>query len=115
MTQGHDQHDEPHEHHFGNELGQGSAVHERLLIRDIVPMKLNITADLGQCSMLVRDIIELKKGSVVPLNKLAGEMADIYVNGVPLARGEVMVMGDTLQVRIAEIFGATEKDLMTYD
>ena len=51
----------------------------------------------------------------MPLNKLAGEMADIHVNGIPLAKGEVMVMGDSLQLRIAEIIGATERDMTHFD
>jgi len=41
----------------------------------------------------------------VQLSKLAGEMTDIYLNGLPLARGEVVVIGDTLHVRIGEIVG----------
>ncbi|MBM3290634.1 MAG: flagellar motor switch protein FliN, partial [Candidatus Hydrogenedentes bacterium] len=60
---------------------------------------------LGACTMLVRDVLALQRGSVVQLSKLAGEMTDIYLNGLPLARGEVVVIGDTLHVRIGEIVG----------
>ena len=72
---------------------------------DLVDIKLNVTADLGKAPILVRDIIALKVGSVIPLDKLAGEMTDIYANGLPLARGEVVVIGDSLHVRLAEIRG----------
>jgi flagellar motor switch protein FliN/FliY len=74
-------------------------------IEDLRRVKLNVTAELGKCTMQVRDVLELRKGSVIQLNKLAGEMTDIYVNGLPLARGEVVVIGDALHVRIGEIIG----------
>ena len=85
---------------------------ERLDLNDVRQVKLRITADLGTCSILVRDVLDLKRGSVLHLNKLAGEMADIYVNDIPMARGEVVVLGDALHVRIAEIFGMGEKDAL---
>ncbi len=105
----------PHQHSFNDDLGPAGAVQERVVLRDLAQVKLEISADLGQCHMLVRDVLGLRKGSVVPLNKLAGEMADIHVNGIPLAKGEVMVMGDSLQLRIAEIIGATERDMTHFD
>lgn len=105
----------PHQHSFNDDLGPGVAAQEHVMLRDLALVKMELSADLGQCQMLVRDVLGLRKGSVVPLNKLAGEMADIYVNGVPLAKGEVLVMGDTLQLRIAEILGATERDMTHFD
>lgn len=104
-----------HDHAFADDLGPTGAVQERVLLRDLAAVKLEISADLGACTMFVRDVLGLRKGSVIPLDKLAGEMADIYVNGVPMAKGEVMVMGDSLQLRIAEIYGATEKDMAHFD
>ncbi|MBN2309316.1 MAG: FliM/FliN family flagellar motor switch protein [Candidatus Hydrogenedentes bacterium] len=78
-------------------------------VTDLKSVKVAITADLGRCSLLVRDVLELKEGSVIQLDKLAGEMTDIYVNGLPLARGEVVVIGDALHVRVGEILGQSEK------
>ncbi|HPO14024.1 MAG TPA: FliM/FliN family flagellar motor switch protein [Candidatus Hydrogenedentes bacterium] len=92
------------------ELVPVQATGESLDINDLRPVKLNVSADLGTCPLLVREVLELKRGSVLPLNKLAGEMADISVNGIPMARGEVVVLGDSLSIRIAEIFGAGEKE-----
>jgi flagellar motor switch protein FliN/FliY len=76
-----------------------------LKLDDLKRVKLTVSADLGSCSMLVREVLDLQRGSVVQLSKLAGEMTDIYVNGLALARGEVVVIGDTLHVRIGEITG----------
>jgi len=76
-----------------------------LKLDDLKRVKLTVSADLGACNMLVREVLDLQRGSVVQLSKLAGEMTDIYLNGLPLARGEVVVIGDTLHVRIGEIVG----------
>ena len=81
-----------------------------LKLDDLKRVKLTVSADLGACSMLVRDVIKLQRGSVVQLSKLAGEMTDIYLNGLPLARGEVVVIGDTLHVRIGEIVGQEKQN-----
>lgn len=81
---------------------------ERLSIKDIGPVKLKVSAELGSCPMIVRDVLALKRGSVLPLDKLAGEMTDIYMGGILFARGEVVVLGDSLHVRIAEICGVEE-------
>jgi len=93
------------EHGFDEELRAVQPGPENLELRDLSNVRLRITADLGQCKTTVRDVLALREGSVLPLDKLAGEMADIYVNGLPLARGEVVVLVDGLSVRVAEITG----------
>ena len=102
---------EAQDHEFGDELSTAAPAQERITIEDLEKVKLEVSADLGQCAVLVRDILALKRGTVLPLDKLAGEMADIYINGIPFARGEVVVMVDSLHVRVAEVIGASEKDL----
>ena len=87
---------------------RGAFPEDQLSLHDLRNVRLNITADLGQCTMLVRDVLALKRGSVVALNKLAGEMTDLYANGIPLAKGEVVVIADSLHVRISEITGAVQ-------
>lgn len=81
---------------------------DSLLFDDIARVRLTLTADLGQAVLMVRDILELKQGSVIPLDKLAGEMTDLYVNGIPLAKAEVVVIADGIHVRVGEIAGAGE-------
>ena len=98
-------------HEFAEVEPSAEPAAQNLSLSDLAGVRLSITADLGKSSMLVRDIIELKKGSVVSLDKLAGEMTDVFVNGMPLAKGEVVVIGDSLHVRIAEIWGVNESDL----
>lgn len=82
---------------------------QRLDLSDLRSVKLRVEADLGSARIRIRDVIDMKVGTVVPLNKLAGELTDLYVNGLPLGKGEVVVVGDNLHVRVAEIEGAEER------
>lgn len=97
------------EHTF-DEVGPGAAPRDHLSIHDLSEVRLTVTADLGQCTMLVRDVLDLARGSIIQLDKLAGEMTDLYVNGLSFAKGEVVVIGDNVHVRVGEILGAEEKE-----
>ena len=97
------------EHEFQEIVPVSGPPASNLQLDDLKRVKLIVSADLGSCKMYVRDVLELQRGSVVQLDKLAGEMTDIYVNGQALARGEVVVIGDTLHVRIGEIMGQEHK------
>ena len=78
-----------------------SADHASLeLVRDV---ELDLKIELGRTYMQLEDVLRLNKGSVVPLDKLAGDPVDIYVNGRLIARGEVLVLNDNFCVRIAEL------------
>jgi len=70
------------------------------LIRDV---ELDLRIELGRTQMYLEDLLKLRKGSVVPLDKLAGDPVDIYVNGRLIARGEVLVLNDNFCVRVAEL------------
>ncbi|MBX7257143.1 MAG: FliM/FliN family flagellar motor switch protein [Candidatus Hydrogenedentes bacterium] len=98
------------EHTFEEIVPRTGLPQRRLVIDDLKSVKLLISADLGTCKMLVREVLDLKRGSVVQLNKLAGEMTDIYLNSLPLARGEVVVIGDSLHVRVGELVGQEKTD-----
>ena len=97
-------------HEFAEVAPSGGPLAEPLPIESLKNVRLAVTADLGQAGLSVREILELKQGSVVPLDKLAGEMTDIYVNEIPLAKGEVVVIADVLHVRVAEVLGVTHED-----
>ncbi len=76
------------------------------LIRDV---ELDLKIELGRTHMYVEDVLKLRKGSVITLDKLAGDPVDIYVNGRLIARGEVLVLNDNFCVRVAELIaGANE-------
>lgn len=73
------------------------------LIRDV---ELNLKIELGRTQMHLEDVLRLHKGSVVTLDKLAGDPVDVYVNGRLLARGEVLVLNDNFCVRVAELIAS---------
>jgi flagellar motor switch protein FliN/FliY len=70
------------------------------LLRDV---GLHVKIELGRCQMLVEDVLRLAEGSIVELNKLAGDPVDIYANERLVARGEVLVLNDHFCVRVNEI------------
>jgi len=70
------------------------------LIRDV---ELDLKIELGRTQMYLEDVLKLRRGAVVPLDKLAGDPVDIYVNGRLIARGEVLVLNDNFCVRVAEL------------
>lgn len=73
------------------------------LLRDV---NLDIKIELGRTRMSLDDILHLRQGSVVTLDKLAGDPVDVYVNGRLVARGEVLVLNDNFCVRVAELIGS---------
>lgn len=70
------------------------------LMRDV---ELDLRIELGRTDMHLEDVLRMKKGSLVTLDKLAGDPVDIYVNGRLIARGEVLVLNDNFCVRVAEL------------
>jgi len=70
------------------------------LLRDV---QLNVKIELGRTRMLVDDVLRLGQGSVVELDKLAGDPVDVFVNERLVARGEVLVLNDNFCVRINDI------------
>ncbi len=75
----------------------------------LLDVELDVTVELGRKIMLVEDILRLGKGSVVELNKLAGEPVDILVNGKKLAEGEVVVVEDHFGVRLTHLINPRER------
>ena len=66
-------------------------------------VELDLSIELGRTELLIEEVLKLREGSVVPLDKLAGDPVDILVNGRLVARGEVLVLNDNFCVRVAEI------------
>jgi flagellar motor switch protein FliN/FliY len=76
---------------------------ERKNINLIMDVPLEVTVELGRTQKLIRDVLELSPGSVIELEKLAGEPVDILVNGKRIAKGEVVVIDENFAVRITDI------------
>ena len=88
---------------LGNAAGGGGAIE---LLKDV---DLNVKIELGRTKMLIEDVLKLGEGSVVELDKLAGDPVDVFVNDQLVARGEVLVLNDNFCVRINEIITSVEE------
>lgn len=79
------------------------------LLRDV---QLNVKIELGRSRMMVEDVLKLAEGSVVELDKLAGDPVDVFVNERLVARGEVLVLNDNFCVRVNEIVTTNREDVV---
>lgn len=79
---------------------EGIDLNKMSMLSDV---KLNVRIELGRTRMLVEDVLKLGEGSVVELDKLAGDPVDVIVNGRLVARGEVLILNDNFCVRICEV------------
>ena len=81
------------------------ANHINMLLDVNVPMEVQ----LGQTRMTIRELLELKKGSIVRLDRMAGEPVDVFIGKKLMAKGEVTVVDDRLSIRVGQLYGAKEK------
>jgi len=85
------------------EFGGSTPNSDHATLDQISEVELDIKIELGRTNMYLEDILKLRKGSVVALDKIAGDAVDIYVNERLIARGEVLVLNDNFCVRVAEL------------
>lgn len=72
-------------------------------LASLMDVPMHIEVELGRTKMPIADILSLTHGSIVELDRLAGEPLDILVNGKLIARGEAVIVNEKLSVRITEI------------
>lgn len=82
---------------------------EKKNISLIMDVPLQVTVELGRTQRLIRDILEFGPGSIIELDKLAGEPVDILVNGKVIAKGEVVVIDESFGVRIIDIIHPSKR------
>lgn len=75
----------------------------------LLDIPLKVSVELGRSSMIIDKMLQLTQGSVVELDKSAGETVDIYVNGKLLGKGEVIVVNERFGVRITEIISQADR------
>ncbi len=78
----------------------GEANHNLNLVMDV---KLGLTVELGKSELPIKNVLELTKGSIIELDKVAGEPVELYANGKLIAKGEVVVIEDNFGLRITSI------------
>ena len=75
----------------------------------ILDIPLDVSAELGRTRLLINELLQLGQGSVVELNKLAGEPLEVYVNGKMVARGEAVVINEKFGIRLTDIISPIER------
>ncbi|MDK2921810.1 MAG: flagellar motor switch protein FliN [Desulfonauticus sp.] len=90
------------------EAKQAPSGHKRDL-EFILDIPLTVTAQLGSTQLLINELLQLGQGSVIELNKLAGEPLEILVNGKLVARGEAVVINEKFGVRLTDIISPIER------
>jgi flagellar motor switch protein FliN/FliY len=75
----------------------------------LLDISLQVTVELGRARMKIQEILGLRNGSVIELDRLAGEPADILVNGTLIARGEVVVVDEKFGVRVIEVVSRAKR------
>lgn len=94
---------------FGN-LHSGSLAHaEDTNLNLLLDIPLKVTVELGRTHKVIKDILELSQGSIIELDKLAGEPVDILVNNKLIAKGEVVVIDENFGVRVTDIVNQWER------
>ena len=78
-------------------------------IEFIMDIPLRLSVELGRTKVLVGDLLRMSHGSVIELDKVAGESVEVLVNGKLIANGEVVLVNDRLGIRLTDIVSQTER------
>jgi flagellar motor switch protein FliN/FliY len=72
-------------------------------------VSLNVSVEVGRSKLLVKDLLEMREGYVIELDKMAGEPLDLYVNSRLIARGEAVLVKDKFGLRLTEVVSPTKR------
>ena len=75
----------------------------------LLDIALQVSVHIGSTKMLIKDLLQLGQGSIIELNKLAGEPMDVLVNDRLIARGEVVVVNDKFGIRLTDVMNVTDR------
>jgi flagellar motor switch protein FliN/FliY len=89
----------------GDQHGSLGALGE---LRRLSAVPVDLSVEMGRTRMTVGETLELRQGSIITLNRMAGEPVDLLVNGTPIARGEVVVIDEQFGLRVTEVLGRTD-------
>ncbi|MFK5926679.1 MAG: flagellar motor switch protein FliN [Desulfuromusa sp.] len=75
----------------------------------LLDIPLEVSVEVGRSRILVRDLLQLQEGSLIELDKLAGEPLDLYVNARLIARGEAVVVNEKFGLRLTDVVSPSER------
>jgi flagellar motor switch protein FliN/FliY len=82
---------------------------ERRKLDSIMDIPVTISMEVGRSQISIRNLLQLNQGSVVELDRIAGESLDVMVNGTLIAHGEVVVVNDKFGIRLTDVISQTER------
>ena len=97
---------------LADEIKAGDDALNKLKVQNldfILDIPLKVTVELGRTSVVIKDLLQLGQGSVLELDKLAGEPLEILVNGKLVAKGEVVVVNEKFGIRLTDIISPVER------
>lgn len=98
--------------HLADQIKTGDDALNKLKVQNldfILDIPLKVSVELGRASVVIRDLLQLGQGSVLELDKLAGEPLEVLVNGKLVARGEVVVVNEKFGIRLTDIISPLER------
>lgn len=85
------------------------SVEEQRRLDAILDIPVTISMEVGRSQISIRNLLQLNQGSVVELDRVAGEPLDVLVNGTLIAHGEVVVVNDKFGIRLTDVISQTER------
>ena len=85
------------------------ASNEELKLDVILDVPVNVSMEIGRTQINIRNLLQLNQGSVIELDRFAGEPMDVLVNGTLIAHGEVVVVNDKFGIRLTDVISPTER------
>lgn len=85
------------------------SVEEKRKLDTILDIPVTISMEVGRSSISIRNLLQLNQGSVVELDRVAGEPLDVMINGTLIAHGEVVVVNDKFGIRLTDVISQTER------
>ena len=89
--------------------GSGSTQGDEVNLDVILEVPVSLSMEVGRTSISIRNLLQLNQGSVVELDRMAGEPLDVLVNGTLVAHGEVVVVNEKFGIRLTDVISASER------
>ena len=97
-------------HEFGSLTGKEEVAalnNEKMEL--VLEIPVTISVEIGRTKISIKNLLQLNQGSIIELDRLAGEPLDVFVNGTMVAHGEVVVVNDKFGVRLTDVISKTER------
>jgi len=91
------------------EVADDAGINPDINLEVLLDVPVNISMEIGRTKISIRNLLQLNQGSVVELDRLAGEPMDVLVNGTLIAHGEVVVVNEKFGIRLTDIISPTER------